>query len=160
VNDGGEIQDVGSHKEFFVTDGEKVKLKGKGLYFVRTTKPDKAVNQNQTSDNEVLFGEISEHTVTTLNTMINSVYKPMVGALELGDWGKCEQDQKKEFNIVFGKFADELRDALKSLSSNITLEPYDKSFENDAKNIHTARTINPSMIIEFERIFNDWSEQI
>jgi hypothetical protein len=44
VNDGGEIQDYGGHKEFAVTDGEKVKLKGKGLYFVRTTKPGKAIN--------------------------------------------------------------------------------------------------------------------
>jgi len=46
VNESGEIQDYGGHKEFFVTDGEKVKLKGKGLYFVRTTKPGKAVNVN------------------------------------------------------------------------------------------------------------------
>jgi hypothetical protein len=49
---------------------------------------------------------------------------------------------------------------LKSLSSNITLEPFDRQYENDARNIHTARTINSNMITEFERIFNDWSEQI
>jgi len=82
---------VGSHKEFFVTDGEKVKLKGKGLYFVRTTK-DKPVKVDIASDDQVLFGEISEHTVTTLNTMINSVYKPMVSSLESNEWGKCESD--------------------------------------------------------------------
>jgi len=58
--------------------------------------------------------------------MINSVYKPMVATLEQGEWGSCEQEQKKEFNTVFSKFADELRDALKSLSSNITLEPFDR----------------------------------
>ena len=160
VTDGGEIHDFGGHKEFFVTDGEKVKLKGKGLYFVRTTKPGKAVSTNGTNDNEILFGEISQHTVTSLNTIINNVYMPLVGGLETGEWGSCELEQKKEFSTVFGKFADELREALKSLTSNITLDPYDAQYENDAKNIHTARTINQNMISEFEKIFNMWSEQI
>ena len=59
---------------------------------MRTTKPGKAVNQQTLSDNEVLFGEISEHTVTSLNTMINSVYKPMVATLETTEWGACEQE--------------------------------------------------------------------
>jgi hypothetical protein len=69
-----------------------VKLKGKGLYFVRTTKPGKAINVNGQNDTEVLFGEISEHTVTSLNTIINSVYKPMVAGLETSEWGACEPE--------------------------------------------------------------------
>lgn len=46
IVDSGEIHDVGSHQEFFVTDGEKVKLKGKGVYFIRTLPPGKAINPN------------------------------------------------------------------------------------------------------------------
>jgi len=37
ITESGEIFDYAGPKEFFVTDGEKVKLKGKGIYFVRTT---------------------------------------------------------------------------------------------------------------------------
>jgi dynein heavy chain len=85
---------------------------------------------------------------------------PCISQLEPVEWGSCEPEQKKEFSTVFGKFADELKEALKSLTSNITLDPYDSQYENDAKNIHTARTINSNMIIEFERIFNEWSDQI
>jgi dynein heavy chain len=143
-----------------VTNGEKVKLKGKGCYFVRMTKPGKPINVNGQNDNEILFGEISEHTVTSLNNIINSIFKPSVSGLESAEWGQCEVEQKKEFSSVFDKFADELREALRSLSSNITLEPFDKQYENDAKNIHNARTINANMIIEFERIFNEWTDQI
>jgi hypothetical protein len=62
--------------------GEKEKIKGKGLYFVRTTPPHKAVNPNNGNDNEVLFGEISEHTVTSLNIIINNVFKPLVDRLD------------------------------------------------------------------------------
>jgi dynein heavy chain len=40
------------------------------------------------------------------------------------------------------------------------LEPYDKRWENDAKNIQTTRNPNPEMIADFERIFNEWSEKI
>ena len=91
-----------------MSDGESIKLKGKGAYFVRTT-------AHKGSDNEVLFGEISAHTVTSLNTIINQVYKPLVDKLDNSAWGVCETEQKKEFNSVFDKFASELKEALKSL---------------------------------------------
>lgn len=97
-----------------MSDGESIKLKGKGAYFVRTT-ANKAINLNNGSDNEVLFGEISAHTVTSLNTIINQVYKPLVDKLDNSAWGVCETEQKKEFNSVFDKFASELKEALKSL---------------------------------------------
>lgn len=74
-----------------------MKLKGKGLYFIRTTPPGKAVNPNGTNDNEILFGEISEHTITSINILINNVFKPFVEKLDNSDWGVCGEEQKKEF---------------------------------------------------------------
>lgn len=127
---------------------------------MRTTPIGKPVNPNGSFDNDILFGEISEHTVTALNTIINNVYKPFVERLEPVDWGMCEAEQKKEFTSVFDKFANELREALKSLQNNVTLESFDKKFEADAKNIHNTKSPNKEMIIHFERIFNDWSEKI
>jgi hypothetical protein len=38
------------------------------------TKPGKPINANGQNDQEVLFGEISEHTVTSLNNIINSIF--------------------------------------------------------------------------------------
>merc|ERR1712086_248348 len=54
--------------------------------------------------------------------------------------------------------AVELKEALKSLQTNITLEHYDKKWENEAKN--RSKQPDPNMITEFERIFNEWSEKI
>ena len=67
-------------------------MKGKGLYFLRTTPPGKGVTLTSSNDNEVLFGEISEHTIYSLNIIINSIYKPLVERLETGDWDRCEED--------------------------------------------------------------------
>ena len=69
-----------------------MKLKGKGIFFYRTIQPGKAVNLNSANDNDVLFGEISENTIYSLNTIINSVYKPLVDKLDGADWGVCEEE--------------------------------------------------------------------
>jgi len=37
ISESGEIVDLGGQEEFIVSDGEKHKLKGKGVYFVRMT---------------------------------------------------------------------------------------------------------------------------
>lgn len=76
----------------------------------------KDISKAAGNDNDVLFGEVSQHTVTSLNTVINQVYKPLVDGLQIEDWDKCPDEQKAEFSSVFDKFASELREALKSLT--------------------------------------------
>lgn len=44
--------------------------------------------------------------------------------------------------------------------SSITLDKYDEKYENEAKNVHNAKIINPEMIANFEKIFNEWSDKI
>jgi dynein heavy chain len=61
---------------------------------------------------------------------------------------------------VFDKFAQELKDALKSLANNIQLEQYDRSWDSEIKSINNSRSINSKMIDEFERLFNGWNEKI
>jgi hypothetical protein len=124
MNDSGDIQYFNSPKEFFVSNGEKIKLNGKGCYFLRNIEPGKKVNEANQSDNTMFFGQISEHSVYSLNTIINQIFKPLVDQLADDDWGKCEDEQKKEFTSYFEKFANELKEALKSLSQNINLEEY------------------------------------
>jgi hypothetical protein len=49
---------------------------------MRCTPPGKPLPQTNTNDNDMLFGEVSEHTVFALNTIVNNVYKPLVDKLE------------------------------------------------------------------------------
>jgi dynein heavy chain len=162
VEETGEIRETSSTKEFVITDGEKVKLKGKGLYFLRCNL-DKPVNVNGTNDNEVLVGEVSEHSVTALNTTINQVFKPLVDNLAKPEWGVCEDEQKKEFTSVFDKFANELREALKSIQTNIQLEPYPDKYEDTVRGLlgGNAKVQNCAQMVEaFQAIFDKWSNLI
>lgn len=162
ILDSGEIQDIDTgHKEFFVTDGDKIKLKGKGMYFVRAKSGEK-ISQTAASDDNVLFGEISEHSVKTLNFLINNIYKPIIDKMTTDEWGHCTDDQKKEFTDQLFGFSSELKQALDSLKSNITLKPYDDTFKNEAKNLITnpGKTPPEKMIRSFSDSFKDWTAQI
>jgi dynein heavy chain, axonemal len=127
---------------------------------MRCTLPGKAVNPTGQNDNEVLFGEISEHTVITLNTIVNSVYKPLLDKLEPADWGVCELEQKREFMHTFQKFAMEVQEALRSLQSNIVLDPYPAQWQKEAQNMHNTKNLDNGMISDFSQIFSEWSEKI
>ena len=108
MNDAGEIVNTSDHYQMFVTDGEGLKLTGKGAYFLRCLPPGQPINDKAQYDAEVLFGEVHPNSVQTLNTLINNVYKPLVDKLPTEDWGVCEVEQKRDFSIVFEKFAKEL----------------------------------------------------
>lgn len=129
------------------------------------TNPDKAVNTKGTNDNEVLFGEVSENSVTALNTTINQVFKPLVDGLGKSEWGVCEDEQQKEFHSVFDKFASELSEALKSIQGNISLEPYPSEFEDTVKTLNSVSgtKVTPEitrMVEAFQGIFERWSQTI
>lgn len=137
-------------------------MTGKGCYFLRCLPPGTAVNEKNHNDGEVLFGEVNENSVGTLNTLINNIYKPLVDKLPVDDWGVCETDQKREFAVVFDKFAKELQEALRSLSSNITLEKYPTKHEEQVRNFTGSirGSGNQDMLDDFKRIFAEWGEKI
>ena len=72
--------------------GEKLKLKGKGIFFLRTIPKDKEVNLGTYSDSEVIFGEVSDQSLSALNVVVNNIYKPLVEKLEPPEWKMCQDD--------------------------------------------------------------------
>jgi dynein heavy chain len=77
------------------------------------------------------------------------------------DWGLCEEEQRKEFQHVFDKLAIELREAMKSLTSNIKLDEIPEEFENEAKvSGNAGQRQNTQMIAAFEGTFKKWIDQI
>ena len=90
----------------------------------------------------MLFGEISDHAVPALNTLINNVFKPLVDKMAVEDWKVCENEQKKEFTQIFDKFSKDIAEALKSLETNISLDPYPEKHREEAKMIDKNRNIS------------------
>jgi hypothetical protein len=153
MNEQGEIEELRQPHEFVVTDGDGVKLRGKGVYFMRNTKAGAAINATGVNDEQVLFGEISEHTVGVLKTLINHIYQPMLARLNPEEWKMCEADQQKEFMQTFDKFAKELVEAQESFKSNIVLDPLS---EKQRQGLREGRTQEISLIIDYSTIFGRW----
>jgi dynein heavy chain len=123
------------------------------------TNTDKPINEKMANDDDVLFGEVSEQSVTALNTTINSVFKPLVDNLSKSEWGVCEDEQKREFGQVFEKFANELSEALRSIQGNIQLDPYESQYEDTVKQLfagnHRAGEVG-KMVDSFLRLLDRW----
>ena len=110
-----------------------------------------------------MFGEVSEHSVKTLNTLVNEIYKPMIDRMDKPEWGKCSTEQVKEFTDQVNGFSTELSQALKSLQNNITLKSYPENYKNDVKNYITSGKQpkdGEKMIMEFNQLFAQWSQNI
>ncbi len=133
-------------------------MKGKAIYFVRMTPPGKAVTASSGSDGDVLFGEISEHSIKTLETLVNAIYAPMVSKLQEDEWGQCETEQKKEFLTGVKKFSKDLQEAISSLTSGIELRKLDKDQEKELRN--PSRQPRDDFISAMERLYNSWIEDI
>ena len=72
------------------------------------TPPGKAINPQNTSDNDVLIGEVHESTVNVLSTVITNVYKPFIDKLTTEDWGNCDSEDRKEFMTTYSRFTAEM----------------------------------------------------
>ena len=108
----------------------------------------------------VSYDSNAEHSITSLNLVVNQVYRPYIQKLEHGEWGVCEDEQKKEFMSVFDKFSKELREAITSLSGVIELPKFDRRWENDARNIHTLKSTSAEMNEHFTDLFDMWIDRI
>lgn len=88
----------------------------------------------------------------------------MVDSLTKADWRECQEEPKKEFTSVFDKFSNELREALKSINSNIQLEAYPERYEPQIKALlEQGNAKGPEingMIDNFQALFEKWSTQI
>ena len=103
----------------------------------------------------MLFGEVHENTVNTLNVVVTGIYKPYIDKLTSDDWGLCEPESKKEFMNTFSRFAFEVQEAIKSLNNTVYLDSYDSRWHKEATDAIAGKgTPNKNMVDEFEILFN------
>jgi hypothetical protein len=62
----------------FLTYGDSVKIKQRGIFFYRNTGEGKTVNLSIANDNDVTFGEIGASPITSLDNIISSAYVPLI----------------------------------------------------------------------------------
>lgn len=117
------------------------KLKGKGVFFLRMTPPGKAINPQNTNDNDVMIGEVHENTVNVLNIVNNNVCKPFIEKLAPEDWGNCESEDRKEFMTTYSRFTAEIIEAINSLKQNVVLAPFNVIYQKDAADFIAGKPV-------------------
>ena len=98
----------GDEVGLYVHIGEMSKMRSKGVFFYRTVTEGKQVNTQTANDGEVMFGEIGADPITSLDTIISSVFVPLVSSMDDTDWGECDKEQRSELVSGLSKFASEL----------------------------------------------------
>ena len=77
---GTELVDAPGPAKLMITTGEHedVRIKGRGVYFLRTVGDQKSVKTDIPTDHELLFGEVGALPLESLNGGLNEIFKPIV----------------------------------------------------------------------------------
>lgn len=81
----------------------------------------KTVNLQTANDLDVLFGEVSDTPLMTLETLLAGVYQPLIEGMKKESWGVCDEEQQIEFKQGVEKFTKDLSEAKSSLTGGIEL---------------------------------------
>lgn len=145
----------------FMHFGETSKIRSKGVFFYRTVPEGKSVNPQTANDGEVMFGEIGANPISSLDTIISSVFVTMVNAMDDTDWGECDKEQRTELVSGLSKFASELAEAIKSMSGGVRLRSPDKEFEIENSNEkYREAAENEALVSHYEKLMDDWITSI
>lgn len=64
----------------------------------------KTVNLQESSDNEVIWGEISPMCIPQLHYLMEHVYDPLIEKMDVKEWKECDEESKREFLSHTKKF--------------------------------------------------------
>ena len=156
-----DYQDPSDDIGLFIHSGEVSKIRTKGVFFYRTVAEGKAVNTQSANDMEVMYGEIGANPISSLDTIISSVYVPLVNAMEDTEWGECDKEQRSELVTGLNKFASDLSEAIKSMSGEIKLRSPDRDYEieNTPEKIREASE-NQDFVNHYAFLLQNWIDTI
>ncbi|CAD7960877.1 unnamed protein product [Amoebophrya sp. A25] len=165
----GEYVDGPGEARIVLSNGETERLKSRGCYFLRTQPAEKPVKVDVSTDGDLLFGEIAQQPLESLDTSLRAIFLPAVKRCleqpEAGSkqvFGNCDAEHRLEFCTGFGKFTAELTDAIKSLSGGIELKKLDSEFQIDPRvtTYHDIVKEHPEIVTHFEQLLEEWCRQI
>ena len=82
----------------------------------------KEINFANSSDQDVVFGEISADSIIGMNKVIYNYLYQTVDSIDTNEWGKIEPEQKKEFRKVLESFAKDINDTVDSLVKGVKFQ--------------------------------------
>lgn len=125
----------------------------------------KNVDTSQANDTSLLYGEITSSPLQTFEAMLSSAYTPLFQASN--EWGKANPEQKTDFKMEMNNFIHNITGALDGLTGGLELRSPSgdnlliTSFDTlDTRKISRKINQNPSIILHFESLLEEWCDQI
>lgn len=155
--------------DFIYTTGEHedYRIKNRAVYFLRNVYDnkgmvsDKEIKKDTATDADVLFGEVTQCPLESLNTGLLEVFKPMICKSSSVDWCSCDPEQSTEFRGGLERFTQELSEGIRSLSSGIELEmPAPLGTDILRKSPADIARDHPDLVAPHEALLEKWCKQI
>jgi len=131
-------------------------LKTGACYFVRLRKDRPAIAEQANCPN-LVFGQLSDSPLSSLETLLSEVYKPLLDC-DTKQWGKANSTQSAEFLGEVDKFATDLQDAVKHLQGGIELRKPEADFI--AMYDSNDNSSDADMLAHFDGLLDEWCREI
>jgi hypothetical protein len=153
-------------KELSLSDGSDVDINSKCCYFMRNVSNGPPVPQqidaSKSGDSDVLFGELGDSALESIEALLSHSYIPMLALYD--QWGKVDEEQKKDFKTEFELFILSIKDTLDSLQSGLVLiDPRKEILEQAALDMTQQRLRerpNEDIMNHFTSVMNQWCDHI
>lgn len=145
-------------KQLTLSDGYSGMMTHKCCYFLRNVATGSVIDVSKSGDTDILFGEIGASALGTIEAILSQSYKPMLENYD--NWGKVDDEQRREFMNEMGSFINNINEALSSFENGLELKNPDPKFMKAAEVKANRPTVPLEVVENFEALLNDWCTEI
>eukprot|EP00960_Hanusia_phi_P069521 767109-Hanusia_phi.AAC.2 len=140
-----------------LTTGQDENLNGKCCYFTRVNPKGIDVKSFEL---DCAYGEIVGNPLSNFNVVVQDVFRPAIESEE--SFGKCPEENWKEYSGTVSKFAEMLTEAVHSLKGGIELPMPDSKYETiqPTQPAFAKAAVDSDVVTHFENIVEKWCSQI
>ena len=129
-------------------------MTSKCCYFIRNLPAGVALDNAKVGDADLLFGEVGDSPLGTIETLLNWSYRPMLDGYD--SWGKVDEEQRSDFIGEIGSFITNINEALSSFANGLELRYPDPKIIKGIEMKSNKAAIPTESVNHFEGLLNEW----
>jgi len=134
-------------------------LCGRCCYFIRNPSNNEAVDPTKSCDNSILFGELEQNVLSSLDTLLSGLYTPLL-ARSPKSWGVADSTQCTSFKQDLSRFVVGLSEAQKNLAVGIDLRTPALAYQCEEGTFVERADLDPSFLMYHVKLLHDWCTSI
>jgi dynein heavy chain len=130
----------------------------KCCYFVRNVAAGIALDMTKSGENDLLFGELGDSALGTIESILSQSYKPMLNTYD--SWGKVDEEHRSDFVSEMNSFIMNINEALQSFASSLELRGPDPKLYRALETKSHRSALPAETVDHFENLLSEWCNQI